>query len=227
MPNSSFHTAISQPRYSRYLSACGNKRRALKLYRANITVSLKMYAIIGIFEVILRNSIDRHMIACKGPLWLEEAIAEGGYLNVSQGCEESLRLVQKAIRKLSFRYSHDDLVAKLNFGFWRYQFGLKEYIASGNTLLEIFKNRPLGVNQKVIFQCLTKINEMRNRIAHHEPICFKGDLISTSTIQSRYNTIIELLQWLGCNSPKILYGIDGVQKSLADIDILTRHSIKV
>lgn len=61
MPNSQFHTAISESRFSRYNSACGNDiRKASKLYRANLLLSQKMYAVIGVFEVILRNSIDRH-----------------------------------------------------------------------------------------------------------------------------------------------------------------------
>lgn len=87
MPNSAFHTAISGPRFLRYMSACGKKRRALMLYRANIDLSLKLYAVIGVLEVILRNSIDRYMITCKGPRWLEEAVAPGGILLHIPGVE--------------------------------------------------------------------------------------------------------------------------------------------
>jgi hypothetical protein len=61
MSNSVFHAAISAPRFQRYLLACGDHGRALQLYRANIDVSRQMYGVIGIFEVILRNSVDRHM----------------------------------------------------------------------------------------------------------------------------------------------------------------------
>src|SRR6266480_1692203 len=100
MPNSQFHTAISPPRFSRYLHACGNKRKALQLYRANIVLSQKMYAIIGVFEIILRNSIDRHFISKKGHTWLSDAVQPGGYLDMVSGCEDSYHSIQEGIYKL-------------------------------------------------------------------------------------------------------------------------------
>lgn len=218
MPNSQLHTAISDPRYGRYLSACSNKQKSLKLYRANIFLSKQLYAVIGMFEVVLRNSIDRHMIKQKGNFWLEEAVDPGGYLDINPGCEDSFHSVQEAIQGLSIRYTHDKLIAKMTLGFWRYQFAAKEYAASGSTLLSIFPKRPFGVKQKDIFKRLVKVNEIRNRIAHHEPICFDGNVISTARTQRRYDTMLELFTWLGCDTKKILYGIDYVPRSIAAIN---------
>lgn len=176
MPNSQFHTAISEPRFARYYSACGNNTQlASRLYRANLLLS--------------------------------------------PGCEDAFHNIQEGIYKLSENFTHDRLIAKLTFGFWTYQFAAKEFAAVGSTLLEIFPNRPFGTKQKTIFQNLIKINDIRNRIAHHEPICFDktSGAISTSYAEKRYNLIIELLYWLGCNPKKILYGIDGVQKAIVKI----------
>jgi hypothetical protein len=220
MPNSQFHTAISEPRFSRYQFACGNNiRKATQLYRANLLLSQKMYAVIGVFEVILRNSIDRHYVAKKGNNWLADAVQPGGYLDIAPGCEDAFHNIQEGIYKLSENFSHDRLIAKLTFGFWTYQFAAKEYAAAGSTLLEVFRNRPFSTKQKTIFQNLIKINDIRNRIAHHEPICFdkNSGTISTLYAEKRYNLIIELLYWLGCSPTKILYGIDGVQKAIAKI----------
>lgn len=223
MPNSQFHTAVSQPRFSRYLLACeNNKQKALKLYRTNIVLSQKMYAIIGVFEVILRNSIDRHFIAKKGYNWLVESVQPGGYFDISAGCEDSFHAVQEGIHKLGETYTHDRLITKLSFGFWTYQFAAKQYAASGNTLLEIFCNRPFGTKQKNIFQNLIKINDIRNRIAHYEPICFDKNTgsVSTSFVEKRYRLIVELLHWLGCKPQKILYGIDGVSIALNTLNAI-------
>lgn len=220
MSNSQFHTAISTPRFSRYLAACGNRRPgAEKLYRMNLRLSQKMYSVIGIFEVILRNSIDRHLTSIKGPFWLEESVMLNGYLDASAGCEISFHTVQEAIYKLGLDYTHDGLIAELTFGFWAYQFSKKEFAASGSTLLQIFPNRPHDVHQKEVFKKLNKINHTRNRIAHYEPICFdsSSDTISSNPIQRRYDLIIEMLYWLGCNPKRILYGIDGVQKVIDEI----------
>lgn len=223
MPNSQLHTAISVPRFSRYLAACNNSQeRAEMLYRANLRLSEKMYSIIGLFEIILRNSIDRHFIPLKGNTWLEDAVVEGGYFDISPGCEDSFHAVQEAIYKLGLDYTHDRLIAKLTFGFWAYQFGAKEFAASGSTLLEIFPNRPKGTRQKMIFQDLIRINDIRNRIAHYEPICFdkKTGTVSTVLVEKRYNLIIQLLNWLGCNPQKILHGIDGVQKAIDSVNAI-------
>src|SRR5882724_11280298 len=214
MSNYQLHTAISQPRYSRYFLACAdNKRKAMMLYRANLKLSRELYGVIGMFEIILRNSIDRHLTTKKGNRWLEEAAEPGGYLD-SSGCEHSFHSIQEAIQSLGILYTHDRLIAELTFGFWRYQFARKEFAASGSTLLEIFPNRPFGTRQKDVFHHLIKINEVRNRIAHYEPICFDGNVISTERILRRYNLILALFGWLGCNRNKILYGIDGVLKAI-------------
>ena len=164
MPNSQLHTAISQPRYARYLTACGEHSRALELYKANIALSQQLYGIIGIFEIILRNSIDRHMAAKKGANWLEDAVDNGGYLDISPRCEDSYHSVQEAIYKLGAQYTHDRLIAKLTFGFWTYQFAPKEFAASGSTLLEIFPKRPFGTKQKQIFQSLITISAIRKAL---------------------------------------------------------------
>jgi len=221
MPNSQFHTAISTPRFNRYLAACDNNRKqAEKLYRLNLRLSQKMYAVIGLFEVILRNSIDRHFIPNKGPFWLEEAVMDNGYLDISPGCEDSFHAVQEAIHKLGQEYTHDRLIAKLTFGFWTYQFSKKEFAAAGSTLLQIFPNKPHGIRQKDVFKNLIRINDTRNRIAHYEPICFDKTTgtISSIPIQRRYELVVEMLGWLGCNPKKILYGMDGALKIAHDIN---------
>ena len=220
MPNSQFHTAISGPRFGRYLLACGTQDRALALYKANIGLSQEMWGVIGVFEVILRNSVDRYMLANKGLTWLEDAVADGGYLDITPGCEDSYHSVQDAIHKLGHNYTHDRLIAKFTFGFWTYQFATKEFAAAGSILLNIFPNRPFGTRQKDVFQQLIKINDIRNRIAHHEPLCFEGGIISIAKVKRRYDLIIELLQWLGCNPTEILDGIDGVAIEIEKVNAI-------
>jgi len=173
-------------------------------------------------EVVLRNSIDRHFVSIKGNQWLEDAVQSGGYLDASDGCEDSFHVVQEAIQKLGPTYSHEALISKLTFGFWTYLFAKKQFAAAGSALLVIFTNRPFAVKQKTIFQDLIKINEIRNRIANYEPVCFlKGtDQISTVFAFSRYELVIALLYWLGCNPKKILYGLDGVRGAIAAVNCI-------
>ena len=220
MNNSQFYTAISIPRFRRYFWACNyNRKLAERLYRVNLRLSQKMYAVIGLFEIILRNSIDRHFIPIKGPLWLEEAVMPNGYLDISPGCEVAFHSVHEAIHHLGSEYTHDGLISRLTLGFWAYQFSRTEFAASGSTLLQIFPNRPHGMPQKEMFKNLVRINDTRNKIAHYEPICFDKStgMVSSSPIQRRYDLIKEMLFWLGYNPNKILYGIDSVQNVIQEL----------
>ncbi|MBL7760245.1 MAG: hypothetical protein JNK08_06075 [Sediminibacterium sp.] len=223
MPNNQFHTAISTHRFNRYLIACNNNRnKAELLYRTNIRLSQELYAIIGLFEVILRNSIDRHYTQIKGEFWLEDAVEPGGFLD-GFGCEDSFHNVQEAIFRLQNKYTHDGLIAQHTFGFWVYLFAPKQYAAAGNTLLNAFVNRPYGTKQKDILQNLIRINETRNRVAHYEPICFDHKEISTQKIRKRYRLVIEMLRWLGCDHRKILYRLDRVENTIALIEDIKKY----
>ena len=127
-----------------------------------------------------------------------------------------------AINDLSAGYAHDKLLAELSFGFWRYQFASKEFSAAGSTLHNIFTKRPVGTNHTDIFKKLKLVNDIRNRIAHHEPICFDlaGNSISTVYILKHYAEITELLSWLDIDALDLFYGIDGIQKEVDFINSL-------
>jgi hypothetical protein len=226
MKSTDFEELICSVRCFRYLSACGNDtRKTMTLYRANLRLSHEIFSVLSVFEVVLRNKIDRHYKRMFNSVigndeWLLHASSPGGYLT-SHGCGKSLHSVQDALQGLynGSGYTHDKLVAELMFGFWRFQFGAKEFMAAGSSLHHIFPNRPAGTNHTDIFKKLGFINKIRNRIAHHEPICFgPGNTISTTYAKDHYTTLIEIFQWLGIDSQHLLYGIDKVQSEISFID---------
>jgi len=211
---SDFERLISTPRIAKYLSACGNNtRKAMTLYRANIRLSTEIFSILCLFEIALRNAIDRHYRVTLGNNWLFDAAQPGtGYLH-AVGCEKSLNSVENVITNLGVYYTHDKAIAELTFGFWTYQFASKEFAAAGSTLLQILPGRPFGTNHTKVFKKLTSINRIRNRIAHHEPICFGAPLsISAAYATQKYNQIMEVLQWMGVDTKAFLYGIDAFQQ---------------
>ena len=67
-------------------------------------------------------------------------------------------------------------------------------------------------NAATIFNELERVNKIRNRIAHHDPICFRSNaaVINTNFPLSHYKTIIELFKWLKIDSSELLYGLDKV-----------------
>lgn len=216
-----FERLVSTPRMVKYLRACGdNARKAMALYRANMRLSTEMFSILCLFEVALRNAIDIHYRGRLGNNWLFDAAHPGGFLH-AVGCEKSLEGVKKGIANLGGSYTPDKAVAELTFGFWTYQFASKEFAAAGSTLLNILPGRPFGTNHTKVFKKLAGIIRIRNRIAHHEPICFAptGSISTVYAIQ-KYNQVLEVLQWLGINAQSFLFGVDGFQREKQYIDKL-------
>lgn len=219
---SDFERFMSNPRMAKYCAACGNdSRKAMTLYRSNIRLSNEIFAILSLFEVALRNAIDAHYRKNKGTNWLLDAAQlRSGFLH-AVGCERSLKSVEKVIADLGANYTPDEAIAQLTFGFWTYKFASKEFAAAGSTLLKILPRRPFGTNHTKVFKALTSINRIRNRIAHHEPICFGIPfMISSAYAAQKYYQILELLQWLGIDARQFLYGIDGFRQQKKLIDSL-------
>jgi|SRR5579859_781746 len=221
-----FEKLISPQRLLKYRVSCKmNGRRTLRLYRANIRMSQTFFSVLSVFEVVLRNKIDLHykvqFPSTQGsPEWLVASILPGGIFTIN-GCQNSFKKIKRAYDDLGINYTHDKLLAELSFGFWKFMFAGKQYQAGGNTLLSIFPSLPARYNQGLIYHKLDRLNAIRNRIAHHEPICFgSGNLIDTTYVRSHFQDIVDLLSYMNIDSKQLLFGIDGVLKSAAYIDTI-------
>ena len=215
-----FERAVSKPRLSRYLAAYnGDWKKAQKLYLANLRISQKLYAVISVFEVALRNAIDEHyknqfMVINGSSEWLKSESSLSGFLSnsaLAKGSYQSRENVKKSINKLGRHYTHDKVVSELSFGFWKYMFAAKEFAAGGSTLLRIFSVRPHGVNHTDVYNKLDIVNRLRNRVAHHQPVCFdKTGKVSLVSTLDAYNHILDILTWLGYDAKILLKGVDGI-----------------
>ncbi len=213
----------------RYLTACdGNTRKAMTLYRYNLQISQEMFTIVSCFEVALRNAIDQKLTENLGADWLRDSIMQNGVFS-----EPILRktrdIIAFAHRRLeqSHSYSHPKLLAEMEFGIWKYMFSPIQYRVTGRNLLSIFPNKPrssrdIQYNQTYIFNELDKVNSLRNRIAHHETICFAANtsVIDTSYVINIYSKIKTLFLWMDIDSNSLLYGLDHINRVCAKIDSL-------
>lgn len=221
-----FQNIVSEERLQRYLVACdGNRVKTLDLYRANVRVSLEMFAIVGAFEIALRNAIDNVMTSYHGADWLRNAVMPGGFFDVPQ-CRDHAQIIRFAYNKLvnNHNYSHSHLLAKMEFGIWKDMFSNPQYRASGRILLRIFPNKPTSTrlvqyNNTTIFNELDHVNSLRNRIAHHEPICFptgKSE-ITTDYIKWIYTKLETLLKWMDINASGYLLGLSQLTECIEKI----------
>lgn len=222
-----FENIMSVARMSRYLSACNNDtKKAMTLYRLNLRLSQELFTVISCFEIALRNSVDKHCKNSIGNDWLQNGILAGGIFNNNQ-CRLTANNISDAISKLGRNYSHNKLVAELGFGFWRYIFAQNQYTATGRTLLRIFPAKPTSTastqyNQTFVFNQLAQINNLRNRIAHHEPICFlqNQNVKDTTYVRQHYGLIKQLFQWMSIDESALLYGLDHINEVCNKIDSL-------
>lgn len=118
----------------------------------------------------------------------------------------------------------------MDFGMWKYMFSPLQYNLTCQSLLNVFPNKQrstphLHINRSYIFNELDKINTLRNRIAHHEPLCFptSQNVIYTGYIRGEYRKIQTLFSWMGIDSRSMLYGLDHVINVCDKIDDLREN----
>ena len=222
-----FENIMSAARMNRYLIACnGDTKKAMTLYRLNLRLSQELFTVISCFEIALRNAIDKHCTRNIGMDWLQKGISTGGIFDNKQ-CRVTANNINDAIVKLGSNNTHNKLVAELGFGFWRYIFAQNQFTATGRTLLKIFPAKPTSTataqyNQTFVFNQLAQINNLRNRIAHHEPICFLNNqnVKDTTYVRQHYGLIKLLFQWMTIDESALLYGLDHIGDVCSKIDLL-------
>ena len=221
-----FQEGFSEPRIHRFRCAKNirNEQEAQILYQTNLRLSIHLFAIMSIFEVVLRNAIDRHYLGKFGKDWLKEQAGSEGFFE-KKGCEKSRINLLGAVEKLGEKASNDQIVAFMTFGFWRNLFNSKEFAAGGNTLDQIFLNHPKGLSHNDVFAKLTYLNFARNRIAHHEPICFehsRSPIPSPNYIKGIYTTILEMCFWLGYTRIIFLENANFLEDEIKKFELLLK-----
>ena len=207
----------SVPRMRKYQNACaGDKRKTMQLYRYNLRLCQRFYGALNLLEVMLRNAINEHYIAYySDPDWIVNQADCGKLLEYNK---DEIRQTEAGYRKRGI-YKNDKMVASLTMGFWTKLFSKKRYKRGGKTLLQIFPNKRKGKNQADIYKDLTHIREFRNRIAHHEPICFDGiGNISTAFARSHYQLICEYIGYMGQQPDNVIRWTEKPDKILNQID---------
>ncbi len=200
----------------------------MKLYLLNIQLSSETFKLICFFEIALRNSINNHLSNIHGQDWIESSVSTSGFFNSPQTAT-TFSIIQNLKMDIP-KSSNNQQVAQLGFGFWRHLFAQNQYKAIGSNLLEIFIHKPkstpqMQINQKYIFKKLTAINDLRNRIAHHEPICFKNGLTNldiTETLRIS-NSIITILEWMNIDTQNQFVDIENINSIALQAQMLIQQ----
>jgi hypothetical protein len=222
MKYSDYEKAFSPARLNKYLTACGgDTMAALTLYRHNIKLCQKCYGILNIFEVVLRNAINEHYKAYFADSdWIRHQLQPGGMLYSYPRRTSVLNTIAELDN--GGCYTNDRVVSSVTFGFWTYLFTRVPFRSGGSTLLQVFPAKTVGLGQRTIFNELQTIKDFRNRIAHHEAICFDSTgTKSTAAVRANYALVIKYIQFLGYQESHIYFGLDILpNKIMQKIDTL-------
>lgn len=188
----------------------------MQLYRYNLRLCQRFYGVLNIFEVMLRNAINEHYVAYYSDSdWIVNQADSDKLLEFNK---DEIRQTEADYRKRGL-YNNDKMVASLTMGFWTKLFSKKRYKRGGKTLLQIFPNKRKGKNQADVYKDLTHIREFRNRIAHHEPICFDGSgNISTAFARRHYQLICEYIDSMGQHPDNVIQWAEKPDDVLNKID---------
>lgn len=186
--------SISPERLAVYKADGASNETALARYIYNIELSKSLYPIINIFEVTLRNSIDKA---------LETFFNVPDWSSAIPLTQTELMMIDEAkikIEKKGKEYSHSRLVSELTLGFWVALMG-KKY-NNQNFQFFIIKHIFHGCSSKqksssAMQKNLAEIRFLRNRIAHHERISHWTDL------EQKHNLILDFIRWMSQDMHKI------------------------
>lgn len=155
-----------------------------------------------IFELLLRNTINKHLSKAFGADWL---IDQPPWLNDLPGRTNRQRTKIDDVRnKILFGRkhnvaSHGKIVAALPFGFWSCLLG-KSYTETlwVPVLRHCFPHHH-NRDRSLIHARVESILDLRNRIAHHEPIIFdpRGTILDAGNrLACTHSEIIEAIGWI-------------------------------
>lgn len=230
MKYKNFVRLYSNSRIYKYYKAVGkDKAKAMALYFGNQKISRAFYPLLGSVEVILRNQLHytlaKHFNDARWIINQKQGFMVHSLLTVtdrrtgkSKTNHYLLKSVEDAEAKLGKKNVHltpGRIIAEQTFGFWTSLYDIIHYKVLKGTPGTIFKNMPTGYGRKEIFSTLVAIRELRNRISHHEPICFVNQKCDFSYVKDMHQTIMNFLSWINPTIPSQLSEVDKVLSSIA------------
>lgn len=177
----------------------------LQKYQANVLISEAFFPTLHYLEVLLRNRLDQVLTRIFGNQWL---LQPPSVLKLS---EVDIQKIQKLQRNWFLRKKipmhHDDMVAQMSFGFWC-SFFHKRFDPilwhKKGVLREVFPYLSPDLRKRSLLEAkIFAIKELRNRIAHHEPIWNQKN-----SLQDLHRLCYEIIESVSQEALALLVTID-------------------
>lgn len=189
---------LTTERLRSYLVATsGDLDAALDLYEWNTLIGGAIHEDIGRFEVVFRNAVDIALQSYADqrgwttPWYHRHSLfSERATADIKKARERATKKGRKRVPEV-----HGKVVAELTFGFWRF-LCTTPYLTSlwVPALAAAFPNHPSGPAdprqiRHDVDQRVDRIQFLRNRVAHHEPIHHRD-------IERDRQSMLEVLSWV-------------------------------
>ena len=188
--------ALSPERLNTYRDAVEEKDRklAMQLHAWNTAIGAALYGPLQSLEITLRNAINCQLISKFGVSWYENMndVLDAGALDRIASAQQELLRARRNV-------SASQIVAKLPFGFWvslTGRGGPRNDRSKSN--YEMMLWRPAlrlafpyrdSLMRNDVYNSLNRLRDLRNRIAHHEPIF-------TRNLEKDHEEILNLVGWI-------------------------------
>ncbi len=229
--------ALSHERLGTYLNAGGGDReKAIRLHVWNTTISAAFYGPLQGLELALRNAVHGRLSERYGPAWYDNPAA-----GLDKGALERVERAKTGLLWDNREMKPAQVVAALSFGFWVSLLGPGGRIGTGrkaNYEMTLWRPAIRGafphrtrLNRRQAHRPLDRLRDLRNRIAHHEPI-FERNLTSD------HRQIVDVAGWI---SPTIQAWIEHYSQvpaiieagqrqlgvsALGPVDVLTQERVQ-
>ena len=151
-----------------------DEKAALRLYDWNIRVSGALLEDIGRIEILFRNSVDLALVDYGASAGRRREWYQQNRLFTPKGHKDIEKARERA-RRSAGPERRGKVIAELNFGFWNFLCS-QHYLTSlwVPALAGVFPQHPGAPDPRAVrpdvHNRMNRLNKLRNRIAHHEPI---------------------------------------------------------
>ncbi|WP_029004156.1 Abi family protein [Azorhizobium doebereinerae] len=204
-----FERTVSAPRWHTYLRAAGYRENlALSLYLWNAALGQSFQFPLQVVEVALRNVISSALAAEYGPNWWDNAACR-------EMLESERRIdIDKAAQRIQRKYGSpphtDQIVASLMLGFWaallKRPYNSALWHRQTSTAFPWLKP---GETIRTVSASANAVQDLRNRIFHHEPLIGRD-------LSADFSQIMRLLGWICPNTRDWARSNASVQKVLRE-----------
>jgi hypothetical protein len=181
---------ISAPRFATYLRATGSdEQRALALYHWNVQISAAFMVPLHFCEVAVRNAVAESLESVHGPRWPWSPGFHRSLPDPPHRYSPHKELVAVAANQPTT----GKVVAELRFFFWQKMFTVRhDGRIWDRHLSRAFPALPDRLTtahmRQTIHDEMDKIRDLRNRVAHHEPIFLRS-------LADEYGRIRQVIHW--------------------------------